>query len=174
MQPSATSESKQTGVEPRKNDAFEAYITFCALGGLTVTDDGTVTKMTLEEFLVSYGVHRTTVWRWKKNTPDLAEKIRTRRLEIVPIARETAAWNQLFLLGMQNKDKRAAVDALKAYLGHFSDMQLPVQRQDIKVKGSLAELMSSAEKEFIEGEIVDGPPRSQEAIPDASGMAPEA
>lgn len=161
-------------MQPYKTEAFEAYITYRALGGLTVTDDGIVEKMTIGEFQAAFGVDRKTIYRWKMGVPDLGEKIRARRLEIVPVARETAAWNQMYLLGMQTQDKRAAVDALKTYLGHFSEMQLPVQRQDIKVKGSLAELMSSAEKEIIEGELVNEPIRQPEALPDPAGLAREA
>lgn len=171
MVPNATEEKSETEVHPYKSGAFEAWITWRALGGLIVEEEGqktdrdtgkkiTVTNqlrtMPLSEFCETFRVDRKTLWRWAKQTPDLAQRIAARRNEITPLARVSVAYNQLFLLGMQSQDKRAAVDALKTFLGNFGDLQLPVQRQDIKVQGGLMEVLAAAQRDgIIEGEVVE-------------------
>lgn len=164
MQQNTTEQNKQTGVEPYKSVAFEAYITWRALGGLLIVEDDENTPnkikiMTLEDFCTTFEVDRTTVWRWKTQTPNLAELIEKRRLEVTPLARVSAAWNQLFMLGMQTQDKRAAVDAITKYLGHFGNLQLPKQRQEVEAGNNLMELLNQARKRNIvdiqEGELVD-------------------
>lgn len=167
MQQNATDEDVETSVEPYKHDAFEGYITWRALGGLIVDEEyddpesgqivsNKIRKMPLEEFCKAFNVNRTTVWRWKKNTPDLALRIEKRRMEIVPLARVSVAYNQLFLLGMQSQDKRAAVDALKVFLGHFGNLQLPVQRNQVDVSQNLMDLVNVArKKKIVEAEVVE-------------------
>lgn len=159
MQPDATSKNQLTDVKSRANlSGYEQFVTYCALGGLIADDNGKLNKMTQDQFCQAFGVNPATCWRWKKE-PNFAMKVRTRREEVVPLARESIAFNQLFMLGMQTQDKRAAVDALKTYLGHFNNLQLPVQRQDIKVQGGLMEVLQAAEADgIIEGEIVDASP----------------
>lgn len=151
-------------IEPYSTLAFDAYITFKALGGLLVDDDGVITKMTQEDFCEKYGVNVSTVWRWRQNMPNLGELIRERREAIAPLARESAAWNQLFLLGMQKQDKRAAVDALKTYLGHFAGLRLPSQAVKHDATDALAEALGRVHQrrqqdaEPIEGEIIPREP----------------
>jgi|SRR5665213_25113 len=162
MQPSATDQNVKTEIKPRKLDAFEGYITWRALGGLIIDEEykGTdergnpktftnhVRQMTLGEFCEAFNVDRATTWRWRTNTPNLAELVEKRRNEIIPVARVSAAWNQLFLLGMQSGDKRAAVDALKTFLGHYGNLQLPVQREIVKHEGeSWASLVAAKRKQ---------------------------
>ena len=182
MSQSDTLEKPQTEVRPYKNEAFEAYITWRALAGLVVDEEyfdaqegKTITnklrQISLQEFCETYNVNRHTVWLWKNRTPDLAARIEARRNEVVPAARISVAYNQLFLLGMQTGDKRAAVEALKTFLGHFGNLQLPVQRQEIKVQSGLLEVLSAAQREgIIEGEIVE--PTNIDAS--ASSPAPSA
>jgi hypothetical protein len=117
--------------------------------------------MSLSEFCEHYQVDVRTTWRWAKE-PGVEDKIKARLEEIAPRARTIAAWNRLLLIGLsslgkgqQHGDQRAAVDALKTYLGHFGEMKLPVQRQDVKVTNNLAEIFSKAEKEYIEGQVVE-------------------
>ena len=129
MQPNATYSEPPTPVKPYKDVAFDEYLSFCALGGLITSDDGMLSKMTLNDFCRQFGVHRATTYRWKHNTPNFGEKVRQRRDELFPLSRETAMWNRLYLIGMQSKDLRAAVDAIKTLLGHFSGLTLPAKRK---------------------------------------------
>lgn len=160
-----------TTVAPYKKRAFDLYLTFCALGGMIVSDTGGIEPLTKRDFCSRIGIDEKTTWNWKKNTPDFAMRVRARRDEIVPLARETAAFNRLFLLGMSSlptsrdesgrpkgqlhNDQRAAVDALKTYTGHYSNLQLPVQRAEVKVQGGLMDVLQAAERDgIIEGELV--------------------
>lgn len=163
MARNATEEKPETGVKPYKEVTFEDYITWRALGGLLIDESDPYTPnkvriMSLDEFCTTFDVSRQTIWRWKNQTPDLAARIEKRRAEIMPLARVGAAWNQLFLNGMQTKDRRAAVDALKTFLGHFGNLQLPTQRTEVDAGQNLLDLVNAARKKnIIEGEPVDRP-----------------
>lgn len=142
----ASSEEISTTVNPYKVGAFEEYISYCAIGGLITSDDGRVSKMTITEFCAQFGVDRKTTWRWKQ-MPGFGQRVRERREELFPMARETACWNQLYLITLQSKDLRAAVQAATILLGHFSNLQLPNRRQEQQATGtSLAEILSRADK----------------------------
>lgn len=197
MKPNATNTEtpgSENGVEPYKQAAFDAYLTFCALGGMMVSDTGEISGMTLDQFCEANGVNRTTCWRWKKETVGLADMIRKRRDELVPLARETAALNRLYLIGntslptgfkevktvkrlkdgtviettrqipvgQLHEDQRAAVDALKTYLGHHSKLRLPTQPIEHEVGDALVDALSIArnrqealKSSAIEGEVVE-------------------
>jgi hypothetical protein len=145
-----------TPIEPYKMSQFDAYLSYLALGGLITSDDGKVTKISVDQFCETYNVSRKTLWTWKTQTPNILELVRRRREEIVPLAREAAAFNQLFLLGMQTQDKRAAVDALKTYLGHFSSLRLPSQEVKHEVGSSFADLINAHRQETRK--VIDATP----------------
>lgn len=155
MLPNVTNDSTKTEVEPYKAGQLDAYVTYCALGGLITEDDGAVSRMSIDEFCQHYGVTRMTLNRWKKQIPDWPLRVAARRDEIMPLARVTAVWNSVYSLARQTKDRRAAVNAAKLFLGH-NGLQLPVQRQDIKVQGGLMEILEAAERDgIIEGEVIE-------------------
>lgn len=155
MLPNVTSTNATTGVEPYKSGTFDAYITYCALGGIITEDDGDTHRMSIDEFCRNYNVSRMTLSRWKKQTSDWKERVDKRRDEIVPLARVTAVWNNLYLIARQQKDKRAAVEAAKAFLGHHG-LQLPTQRVEAKVEINSWTGLMEAKRNVIEGEVVDG------------------
>ena len=167
MQGNASLQTQPQETEPYKQAAFDEFVTYCALGGLVVEEDvdgnPKPNRLPLYKFCERVGIDQATTWRWKR-APGFAEKVRERREEIVPLARESMAWNQLFLLGMQTQDKRAAVDALKTYLGHFSNLRLPTVKQEVKVEHTLADVFTNADK-IIEGEVVNGPAGSIQGSP---------
>jgi hypothetical protein len=148
MQPNATILDTPTPVQPYKNVAFDEYLSFCALGGLLTTDDGKLSKMTLSDFCARVGIDRATAYRWKHNTSNFSDKVRQRRDEIFPFARETACWNRLYLIGLQSGDLKAAVQALTLLLGHFSGLMLPSQpeRASSYNPTNLAEMFAEADK----------------------------
>src|SRR5579871_1538740 len=98
MQQNARTTSPPKTVEPYKKWAFEQYITFCATGGLVVSDTGEIKTVKIGEFCQQIGIDEKTTWRWKTQTPDFALRVRQRRYEIMPVARETKVFNHLFLL----------------------------------------------------------------------------
>lgn len=149
--------STPTIVTPYKSAQLDKYLTYCALSGHITDEIGSVHAMGVGDFCRAFNISSSSISRWRQ-MPDFGQRVTDRRLEIVPYARESAAWNRLYMLGIASKDHKAAVEALKLFLGHFSDLQLPVQRQDIKVEGGWAEILMSAKREgIIEGEIVDEP-----------------
>lgn len=154
MRQNATHRETATTVKPYKFGTFDQFVSYCALGGLITSDEGKISKMSVSQFCEQYGVDRRTTYRWRQ-TPGFDDKVRARREELFPLARETAAWNQLFLLGLQTDDKRAAVEALKLFLGHFGGLHLPAKRQPITYQpNNLAEMLMMAEKEVVtEGEV---------------------
>jgi hypothetical protein len=152
--PNNTLENKPKEVKPYKLGVFDAWITFKALGGMITDDNGKVTMMTQDQFCEAYEVAKSTTNLWRKGTPNLGQLIRERREEIVPLGRETAAWNQLYLLGMQTQDKRAAVDALKTYLGHYSELRLPTQAVKHEVGQSITDLISSHRQTQNENRVI--------------------
>ena len=138
-----------TPVSPYRNGAFEDYVSFCAIGGLITSDEGRLSTMTTSQFCQQWGVDRKTTYRWRQ-TPGFADRVRARRDEIFPLARETACWNRLYLIGLQSKDLKAAVQALTLLLGHFGGLLLPARRNDATSSSqgnSLAELLMKARAE---------------------------
>lgn len=148
-------------VNIRKTGVFDAYVTFCALGGMMVSDTGDVSFMSQEEFCRQYDVDRHTLNRWKRDTPNFVDLQRQRRDDIVPVARESAALNRLFVIGMssigekrQHNDQRAAVDALKIYAGHHSKLRLPAQSVEHEAGKSFIELVNQVRhRQVTEGEV---------------------
>jgi len=159
MQDNVTTTENPTPIRRYKEVTFDNWITYLSLGGLMIDeDDGHVYKMTLTEFCTKFNVSKMTIVRWRKNTPDLAQRIEQRRNEVTPMARVTALYNQMFLLAMQSQDKRAAVDAGKTLLGHFGNLQLPVQREEVKHTGGWVDIIAQAKTEnIIEGEVINEP-----------------
>lgn len=153
MQPNASITSTATSVQPYRHGTFEEYVTYCALGGLITSDDGVLSKMTLSQFCQQFGINRKTAYRWRQQTPDFGERVRRRREEIFPLARESACWNQLYLIGVTSLgenghgDHKAAVQALKLMLGHFGGLRLAsAKQQDIEGRQSWSELLNLARK----------------------------
>lgn len=151
----------EDGIQPYKSGVFEEYVTYCALGGMMTDDVGGISTMTQEKFCETRGVSRMTLSRWKNETHDFAELVRARRDEIVPLARETAALNRLYVIGMSSlgeqaahHDQRAAVDALKTYTGHHSKLRLPKQSVEVEAGESLVDLFREV-SDVIEGELVE-------------------
>lgn len=143
--------------ELKEPAAFDAYLTFCALGGLTTNETGDVKQMKLYEFLKKYNISNTTTWRWKRR-PDFGLLVRQRREEIFPVAREAALFNRLFLIATGSKDHKAAVDAIKTALGHFSDLKLPTQKVEAEIKFNAADMLIKAKADgIIEAEVISGP-----------------
>jgi hypothetical protein len=182
MQGNASPSITPAGGARRHAFAYDEYLTFCALGGMLVSDTGAISSMTTKDFCQKYNVNEATTWRWKRE-PGFAEKVTKRRDEVVPLGRVTAAFNRLYLIGMSSlgpnaphHDQRAAVDALKTYLGHHG-LQTPTQRQEVKVEGNFLDMMAAAAREgVIEGEVVDADAESQadtgRSIQDTGALPP--
>lgn len=135
-----------TPVTAYKVGAFDEYISFCASGGLVTTDDGKISKMTALQFCQQWNIDRKTTYRWRRS-PNFDRRVRQRREELFPLARETACWNRLYIIGMTGTGQ-PAVDAIKTILGHFGGLELPIKREHGSATTSLAELLYLANQEF--------------------------
>lgn len=153
------------------NELQDKWISYCAIGGI-VTETGfenvfndragrevpeIITKISVTEFAQKLGVDRATLYKWKNNIPDFGMKVRQRREEIFPVARETALFNQAYLIAMTGRGQ-AAASMITMLLGHGAKLQLPKQRTELEAGQNLMELMNIArKKQIIEGETVERP-----------------
>lgn len=150
----------------------DKWITYCAIGGV-ITETGfetvysqqldrevpeIITKMSLTEFAEKLGVDRKTLYNWKTSIPDFAMKVRAKRDEVFPMARETALFNQAYLIAMTGRGQ-AAASMITMLLGHYSKLQLPKQRAELEAGDNLMELLNVARKKkvIIEGETSEQP-----------------
>jgi len=137
-------------------DRQDAWISYCAVGGLITDDDGRVRKMTLEEFCATFDVPERTLYNWKKSIPDFAGKVRQRRMDLYSMSRETNMWNRLYLIAMTSKDHKAAVQAITSLQGHFAKLELPSQRHEVEHQlGNTWTDLLQQKMPVIEAEIVN-------------------
>lgn len=150
----------------------ELWIDYCAIGGI-ITEAGfeykrneytgkdvpeIMKRMSVKEFSEKVHVPRSTLYNWNKTIPNFAQRVRERREEIWPLARETALFNRAYSIAMGSNDMRASVDAIRLLTGHFSKLRLPTQTQEIEFKGqSWAALAARKRAEALEGEVIDEP-----------------
>jgi putative insertion element HTH domain-containing protein len=153
----------------RKQLQLEAWIDFCAIGGL-ITNDApefeydsragkdllkNFSRMSVQQFAQQIGVPRRTLYSWKKIVPDFAMKVRKRREELWPVARETAIFNRLYLIGMSGSGQ-PSVTALTVLASHFSKLRLATQPHEVEAGENLTQLLLMArKKKIVEGEIAD-------------------
>lgn len=140
----------------------EQWITFCALGGLITNESDNENKtqeirqMTVTEFSEQLGVHRVTLYKWKRSIPNFGDRVRTARNEVFSLSRETTLFNRAYIIAMSSNDHKAAGDMIKMLLGHGANLELPTQRTEIDAGQNLMELVGVArKKQVVEGEVSD-------------------
>jgi hypothetical protein len=101
----------------------EEYISYCAVGGLITEVDGTLKKMSLEQFSEQLKVDRKTLYNWKKTIPNFWTRVEKRRGEIFTQSRISVVWNGLMLRAAKGDAEQA-----KIILGHFANWQPPTQK----------------------------------------------
>lgn len=120
----------------------EAYIAYCAVGGIITEEDGILAKkMTTKEFAEKLGVDRTTLYLWQKSVPDFWERVNEQRSQIFTGSRLTAVWNGLFLQAAKGN-----VEAAKVILGQYANWQPPAQKHELDVGTGLADLLQGVRK----------------------------
>ena len=158
--PNLTSTSSPTGVATQDGQVdfpipwkLDNYITYLAVGGLRLDEDGDMKQLKLRDFADQLGVTRQTLWNWRKNVPNLAQMVRDRRKEMFSVDAESLVWKGVMLRAAKGDAEQA-----KMFLSHFSDYQLPTQKteQSVEVKG-LGDLIKAA---LIakRGEVIDATP----------------
>jgi len=138
--------------------AQQEYISYVAVSGLIIHEDGTFKKMTVEEFASKVGVSRVTLHNWSRSIPDFAQKVEQRRAELMPINRVSAIWKGLTLKAMSGN-----VEAAKIVLGQYANWQPPAQKHEVELTTGLADLVAKKkllmerEKNAIDATPIDNP-----------------
>lgn len=166
-------EGTQTDAQKLISLQQDWWISYCALGGLItldgfdfkLDDDGrqqkdyqgkpqteVMQRVTVTEFAQQIGVDRSTLSRWRHSIPNFNAKVYERRAKLFG-ARESQLFNRLYLIAMSGNGQ-PSVDAAKALLGHFSDLQLPRQRTEVKNVGESWSTLMDKKRQAIEGEVV--------------------
>lgn len=117
--------------------AQHEYISYVAVSGLIIHEDGSFKKMTVEEFASKVGVSRVTLHNWSRSIPDFAQKVEQRRAELMPVNRVSAIWKGLTLKAMSGN-----VEAAKIVLGQYANWQPPAQKHEVQVSTGLADLVA--------------------------------
>jgi hypothetical protein len=129
----------------------EEYISYCAVGGLITEVDGTLKKMSLEQFSDQLKVDRKTLYNWKQTIPKFWDRVEKRRGEIFTQSRISVVWNGLMLRAAKGDAEQA-----KIILGHYANWQPPTQKTEVRI-GGLGDLVNEArKKKIIEGEPSSG------------------
>lgn len=132
------------------------YVDYCVLQGVITADDGTYSKMSLEQFSRQIGVDRKTLFNWKKAIPNFWDLVTERRKTVNSGARLNKVWNALFLASTVKLDVRA----IQTYLANADDnFHMPMQEVKHEAGNSWAALIAQhapvEAPEVIEGEVVD-------------------
>ena len=150
----------------------DAYITFCAIGGIMTAEDGAAGNVSLttgelidmkplkvHQFATMMGVTRQTLWNWQTSIPDFWRLVAERRRRIGSEARLTKAWNGIWLKACAGNP-----EAAKLYFANFDpDFRMPTEKKELDIGEGYAELISAAmqqglikkKSDAIEGEVVN-------------------
>lgn len=126
------------------------WVDFCALGGMMTDDAGNIYLMTVSEFALKIGVHRSTLNDWKKSIPTFWDMVRKRRIDLSKNSRASKVYNGLFLKAAQGD-----ASAVRLWAELFDGYQPPAQKHDVKVSGLMDLVNLARKKQVIEGEVVE-------------------
>lgn len=129
----------------------EQFISYKAVGGISVEVGADTVRVTMTEFADSIGVDRTTLYLWQKTIPNFWQRVKERREAIGGRDMVANVWQRVYLDAMAGKAEQQ-----KMFLGVFDDWKPPAQSHDVKMTG-WADVINSARrrKEVPEGEVVD-------------------
>jgi hypothetical protein len=142
----------------------DAYVTYCAIGGIMTGEDGTIgniaqdgtqisTKpLSTSKFAAMINVTRQTLWNWQKTIPDFWGRVAERRRVVGSQTRLTKAWNGIWL-----KACAGNAEAAKLYFANFDpNFRMPTEKVQHETPNSWTALMAT-KRNVVEGEVVDAP-----------------
>lgn len=135
------------------NAAHEEWISFCACAGYITLPDGTIQKWTVQYLANLLGVHRTTLYDWKKIIPDFWNRVSKRREELGGQHRVNTVYAGLYL-----KAASGNAEAAKIWLANFDpNFKMPLQRAEVDHRGlgDVIQKARIAKAQAIEGEVVN-------------------
>ncbi len=139
----------------------DLWLTFDAAGGIVEDPEtGAPMRMSITDFATKIGVHRTTLYEWRKLIPNYQDLVRRRRSEIFTEVRVSKVWAGVHLKAMLGEHKQAEM-----VLTHYSDYTPPAQRVKHDIDDGFADLLQRARKRreaetSNDSEIIDGTPNS--------------
>ena len=135
------------GLTPIQNE----YVSYVAVSGLMIDDDGSVRQMKVDEFCEAANVTRTTLQHWRQRIPNFSQLVETRRAQLFPGSRISAIWK-----AMQLKAMGGNTEAAKIVLGHFGQWQPPSQKHEVQIGGLIDLAKIAQSKGVIDGEVING------------------
>jgi hypothetical protein len=153
-QPTAPIENGQNPVSPVPaiDLAYTAYIDFCAVGGLRVTEDGDTERMSVADFCNNFGVSRMTIWRHRQADPNFNEKVAARRKVLFAGDHLSAVWRGVKLRAMRGDAAQATL-----YLANFDpEFKMPTQKVEHTDLGMADFLQIMRRRQASQGKVIEG------------------
>ncbi len=124
--------------------AQDLLVTWRALDGLWMDDDGSLSKISLSGLASRLGYHRQTMYDWENSIPNFNDRVEERRKLLFTQRHESAIWKAMFLKAIEGSVKHAEM-----VLSHFSGYIPPSAKACPKCSKQgtgLADLMNAARK----------------------------
>lgn len=132
------------------------WVDFCAVQGLIVNDDGSMTKMTVQQCANHLKVARETLYYWKKHIPNFNDLVTDRLQELWGGARTAKVVNAIFLAATVKLN----VQAQALWMANQKSIPFRIPQQEVKheLGNSWAGLITKRAKKqakVIEAEVTD-------------------
>lgn len=149
----SSSQSPDVNPDELLTESKERFISFKAVGGISVEVGQSISKVSMQEFADSINVSRQTLYDWQNGgIPNFWERVKVRREAIMSRDMVANVWQRVYLDAMAGKEPQQ-----RLILGKFDDWKPPAQAHDVKMTG-WADIINSARKrnQIPEGETIDG------------------
>jgi hypothetical protein len=129
------------------------WVDYNAVQGMVTNSDGSLSKMTVDEFASRVGISRKQCYEWSKIIPGFWDMVNARRREIGGGARTQKVWNSVFVSATVKLNPMAQ----KIWLAnHDPNYREPTQKVEHEVGGGLLDLMTAHRKRLqVENKVVN-------------------
>lgn len=136
------------------------WVNYCALQGLVTNDDGSMTKMTIQECAEQVGVTRQSLYDWKKLIPNFEELVNERVMQNFDGARTRKVINSIYIAATVKLNTNA--QALWMANQKAVEFRMPTQKVEHEAGNSWAALLndkkSTAGAKKVEATVIDVQP----------------
>lgn len=136
------------------------WVRYCALQGLVTNDDGSMTKMTIQECAEQLGVNRSTLYDWKRIIPNFEDLVNERVMADFDGARTRKVINSIYVAATVKLNTNA--QALWMANQKAVDFRMPTQKVEHEAGNSWAALLndkkSVAGAKKVEATVIDVQP----------------
>lgn len=130
------------------SEAQLEWITFTATQGMSVLPDGSVKKMTVDEFAFNWNVGRRTLFNWRKTIPNFWDLVGEKVMEIFSGNRTVKVVNAMFLAATVKLDTKAM--AMWMANQKLVEFRMPTQEVKHEAGDSWAALMATKSLPLLE------------------------